>query len=76
MASNGIANGCTDAASGDKNGDKAKKQFRMPDIIIKKRDGQALSKDEIEYFVDSVVNESIQQAQLGMFFRLYFIKWL
>ena len=66
MTSNGIPNGYTDAANGDVNGDKAKKQFRMPDIIIKKRDGHALSEEEIEYFVDGVTNKTIQQAQLGM----------
>ena len=40
-------------------------QFRMPDIIAKKRDGKVLLKKEIEFFVDAVVNETIEQAQLG-----------
>ena len=43
----------------------ANKQLHIPDIIIKKRDGHALNQDEIEFFVEGVVNNSIQQAQLG-----------
>ena len=66
MTSNGIENGDGDASNGDKNGDKVKKQFRMPDIIMKKRDGHVLTEEEIEFFVDGVVNKTIQQAQLGM----------
>lgn len=40
-------------------------KFRIPDLIIKKRNGQKLSKDEINFFVESVVSGHVQESQLG-----------
>jgi thymidine phosphorylase len=47
-------------------------EFRIPDLIIKKRDGQKLSKDEIDFFVESVVSGHLQESQIGkhVFFYL------
>ena len=49
----------------DENGIKSKRQYHISDIIIKKRDGQTLTQDEIEFFVEGIVDNSIQKAQLG-----------
>lgn len=51
--------------------------FRVPDLIIKKRNGKALSKQEIDYFIRSVVsnvnNNTIQESQIGaMLMAIYF----
>jgi len=40
-------------------------KFRIPDLIIKKRNGQQLSEDEIDFFVKSVVSGHVQESQLG-----------
>ena len=40
-------------------------KFRIPDLIIKKRNGQKLSKDEIDFFVESVVSGHVQESQIG-----------
>ena len=40
--------------------------IRISDVITKKRDDKALTDDEIEYFVEGLVNGSIQDSQLGM----------
>lgn len=40
--------------------------IRISDVITKKRDDKALTDDEIEYFVEGLVNGLIQDAQLGM----------
>ncbi|XP_035534154.1 thymidine phosphorylase [Morone saxatilis] len=37
----------------------------IPDLIKKKRDGRTLSDDEIKTFIQSVVNETIQECQTG-----------
>lgn len=55
-------------------------KFRIPDLIIKKRNGQKLSKDEINFFVESVVSGHVQESQLGkhVFFylaRFYHVKF-
>jgi len=39
--------------------------FSIPELIIKKRDGQELTRDEIEFFVNGVVSGTVQQAQIG-----------
>ena len=46
--------------------------FRIPDLIIKKRDGQKLSRDEIGFFVKSLVKHQVQDLQIGkhVFFYL------
>lgn len=51
--------------------------YRIPDLIIKKRNGQPLNKDEIDHFVRSVVqntnNNMIQESQIGaMLMAIYF----
>ena len=40
-------------------------KFRIPDLIIKKRNGQKLSKDETDFFVKSVVSGHVQESQIG-----------
>lgn len=51
---------------------KDNEKSRIPDLIIKKRDGQKLSKDEIDFFVESVVSGHVQESQIGkhVFFYL------
>ena len=39
--------------------------MNIVDIITKKRDGQELSKEEIDFFVESVTNESIADYQIS-----------
>ena len=40
-----------------------KSKFRMPDIIAKKRDGEELSTQEIEWFVEKM--PSVDDSQIG-----------
>ena len=37
----------------------------IPDLIKKKRDGNALSDEDIQFFLQAVVEENIQEAQTG-----------
>lgn len=53
--------------------------YRIPDLIVKKRDGKELTKEEIDYFIRSVVgtnnsnNNLIQESQIGaMLMAIYF----
>ena len=50
--------------------------YRIPDLIMKKRNGQELSKDEIDFFIRSVCdtnNNAIQESQIGaMLMAIYF----
>ncbi len=47
--------------------------MRFVDIIEKKRDGLKLSEEEIQYFIDGVVNESIPDYQVSSFLMaIYF----
>lgn len=39
--------------------------FRIPDLINKKKHGEELTQDEIEYFVKGVVDGYVQDSQLG-----------
>nr|WP_239650453.1 pyrimidine-nucleoside phosphorylase [Anaerovibrio lipolyticus] len=49
------------------------KQFRMVDIISKKRDGASLSKGEIQYFIDGCVDGSIPDYQTSaLLMAIYF----
>ena len=46
--------------------------FRIPDIILKKRNGHELTKDEINFFVNAICelnnNQSlIQESQIGLY---------
>ena len=50
--------------------------FRIPDLIIKKRDGQKLSKDEIDFFVESVVSGHVQESQIGAMLMAMYLKGL
>jgi len=49
----------------EKNGSK----FRIPDLITKKKDGHALTHEEIDYFIKSICdhnnNNLIQESQIG-----------
>jgi hypothetical protein len=54
--------------------------FRIPDIILKKRNGHELTKDEINFFINAICelnnNQSlIQESQIGLnsFFSTNFI---
>ena len=42
-----------------------KTDFNVPDLIIKKRNGESLSSAEMDYFVKEVVNGGVQECQLG-----------
>lgn len=47
--------------------------FRMVDIIEKKRDGEELSKEEIEFFIDGYTNDSIPDYQASaLLMAIYF----
>ena len=53
--------------------------LRIPDIIMKKRNGLELNKDEIDFFIQSICelnnNSAIQESQIGMnWFELWFKK--
>lgn len=37
----------------------------IPDLIKKKRDGQELSTEEIQTFIDAVTNQTMQECQIG-----------
>ena len=47
---------------------KPKRTFRIPDLIMKKRDGYVLTEEEIQFFIDCVCdanNNAIQESQIG-----------
>lgn len=46
-------------------------KYTIPELIIKKRNGQKLSKDEIEFFVQSVVNGHVQESQIGKSIKMH-----
>ncbi|XP_052708893.1 thymidine phosphorylase-like [Crassostrea angulata] len=53
--------------------------FAIPDLIIKKRNGQALTTGEIKYFIQEVVKGEkggIQQCQLGAMLMAIYLKGL
>jgi thymidine phosphorylase len=44
------------------------KVYRMPDLIMKKRDGDELNKEEIDFFIRAICdknNNLIQESQIG-----------
>ncbi|XP_071799606.1 thymidine phosphorylase-like [Asterias amurensis] len=51
-----------------------KSKFRMPDIIAKKRDGEELSTQEIEWFVEKM--PSVDDSQIGAFLMAMYLKGL
>lgn len=73
---NGVHNGDHD------NNNNNKAVYRIPDLILKKRNGEELSEDEIKYFIKAVSNtdennNSIQPSQIGVnliFFIIMFQK--
>ena len=66
MSSNNATSDKNTGTDKDRRNDEVpKKRFRIADIIMKKRDRHDLSPDEIEFFVECVVKETIQDAQLG-----------
>ena len=57
---------------------EVRKAYRIPDLILKKRDGDELTEDEINYFIKAVVggdenndSASIQPSQIGNYFFLF-----
>lgn len=45
--------------------------MRIADLIIKKRNGKELSDEEIHYFIDNLVDGSIEGSQLGNRFKFW-----
>jgi len=43
--------------------------FNFRDIIVKKRDGQSLNEDEIQYMVDCISKNTVEECQLGKYRR-------
>lgn len=43
----------------------------IPDILARKRDGQELTQEEIQAFVNAVVNDGAQKEQIGE--QLFFL---
>ncbi|XP_061176923.1 thymidine phosphorylase-like, partial [Saccostrea echinata] len=50
--------------------------FRIPDLLTKKRDGMALTSEEIRYFVQEVVSGGVQECQLGAMLMAIYLKGL
>ncbi|XP_026219595.1 thymidine phosphorylase [Anabas testudineus] len=48
--------------------------LRIPDLIKKKRDGGALSDEEIAAFIQAVTNKTIQDAQIGAMLMAIWLK--
>ena len=48
--------------------------MRIAELILKKRGGESLTKEEIDFFVKAVVDQTIEDSQLGKFidFFLFF----
>ncbi|CAL8386625.1 unnamed protein product [Boreogadus saida] len=46
----------------------------IPDLIKKKRDGNALSDEDIQFFLQAVVKKTIQEAQTGAMLMAIFMK--
>lgn len=50
--------------------------FSFPLIIEKKRDGKELSKEEIDFFIKSVVDATIQDSQIGDYITIIIVLFL
>ena len=48
--------------------------MNIVDLIIKKRDGNELTNDEIKFFIDSAVNKSIPDYQISAMLMAIFLK--
>ncbi|PVD28441.1 hypothetical protein C0Q70_11029 [Pomacea canaliculata] len=48
----------------------------IPDILARKRDGQELTQEEIQAFVNAVVNDGAQKEQIGAWLMAVFIRGL
>ena len=44
---------------------EAMRPLSLPELISKKRDGRPFSKEEVQLFVDSVTDKSMQECQIG-----------
>jgi hypothetical protein len=49
------------------NNNSSNNDLHVPDMIIKKRNGGELDRNEIERFVNGVVRREVQDAQLGKY---------
>jgi hypothetical protein len=54
-------------SSSSNNSSSNNNDLHVPDMIIKKRNGGELDRDEIERFVNGVVRREVQDAQLGKY---------
>eukprot|EP00112_Aurelia_sp_Birch-Aquarium-sp1_P026079 Seg9010.2 transcript_id=Seg9010.2/GoldUCD/mRNA.D3Y31 product="Thymidine phosphorylase" protein_id=Seg9010.2/GoldUCD/D3Y31 len=52
----------------------ASNSIRYPDLIALKRDGGSLTKDQINHFIDGVVNGHIHGSQIGAMLMAIFLK--
>ena len=51
--------------------------MRLPDVIKYKREGGSLEEDQISFFIDGVVKETVDSAQIGaMLMAIYFRYYL
>ncbi|XP_072309990.1 thymidine phosphorylase [Eucyclogobius newberryi] len=46
----------------------------IPDLIAKKRDGKALSTEEIQTFINAVTNKTVQECQTGAMLMAIYLK--
>ncbi|OWF44978.1 thymidine phosphorylase-like [Mizuhopecten yessoensis] len=57
-------------------GNSVPKSISILDLIVKKRQGMALTKEEIEYFVQGVVDDAVAKEQLGSMLMATVLKGL
>ncbi|KAJ7381750.1 hypothetical protein OS493_039227, partial [Desmophyllum pertusum] len=49
-------------------------EYRIPDLIAKKRDGKVLSEKEINHFVKAVTSNGASESQIGAMLMAIFLK--
>ena len=57
--------------------EKVKQSLRIPDLIIKKRNGNELTSEEIDFFIKSICdknNNLIQESQIGAFLMAVYFR--